>query len=127
VNDLLVLKADEDADSRDGFERGIEPEKAADKKVSNEAIEVLRQRQDFFQRLAERVLALIREESFRRWRMVVWHFRLGFPKGCRIEALAGEGDHAVHEVGFDEDAVDESLNQIGLHGVLLLANNGESA
>jgi hypothetical protein len=43
------------------------------------------------------------------------------------ETVAGEGDHAVHEIGFDEDAADESQNQIGLHGVLLLANNGESA
>ena len=116
MNDLLVLKSDEDADFLDGFERGIEPEKAADEKVSNEAIEVLRQRQDFFQPLAQRVLALIGEESFRRWRMVVWHFRLVVPKGCRIEALAGEGDHAVHEVGFDEGAVDESLNQSDFMG-----------
>jgi hypothetical protein len=64
VNDLLGLKPDEDAGFLDGFERGIEPEKAADEKVSNEAIEVLRQGQDSCQPLAQRVLALIVRNFF---------------------------------------------------------------
>ena len=48
MDNLLVLQPDDDTDLLDRFKRGIEPEKAADEKVSNEAVEVLRQRQDFF-------------------------------------------------------------------------------
>ena len=79
MDSLIVFQADEDADFFDWFERGMEPKEAADEKVSNEAIEVMRERQDFFQPLAQRVLALVGKEFFWRRRMVVRHFRYCFP------------------------------------------------
>ena len=66
VNDLFVFQADQDADFLDRFERGIEPEKAADEKISDETIEIFGERQDFFQPLAQGVFALVRQKLFRR-------------------------------------------------------------
>ncbi|MHB1292414.1 MAG: hypothetical protein ACYCY5_09540 [Sulfuricella sp.] len=57
--DLLIHQANENADFLYLFQRGIEPEKTADKKVSDKAIEVMRHRQDFLQPLAQSVVALI--------------------------------------------------------------------
>ena len=63
--DLSIRQANEDADFLYLFQRGIEPEKSADKKVTDKATEVVRLRQDFLQPLAQGVVALIGQEFFR--------------------------------------------------------------
>ena len=69
VYDLFVFQANEDADFLYLLQRVIEPEKPADEKISDKAIEVMRLRQDFFQPLAQGVVALIGQEFFRgNWR-----------------------------------------------------------
>jgi hypothetical protein len=37
------------------------------------------------------------EEFCRRWRMVVWHFRLVVPKGCRIEGAVSSAMARDHK------------------------------
>jgi hypothetical protein len=59
MDNLLVFQADENADSVDWLKCRIEPEEATDEEVSDEAVKILRQRKDFLQPLAERVLALV--------------------------------------------------------------------
>jgi len=67
--DLSIRQANEDADFLYLLQRGIEPEKPADKKITHKAIEVMRQRKNFFQPLAQGVVALIGQEFFRgNWR-----------------------------------------------------------
>jgi hypothetical protein len=63
--DLLVHQANENADFLYLLQCWIEPEKSADKKISDKAIEVMRQWQNFLQPLAQGVVALIGQEFFR--------------------------------------------------------------
>jgi hypothetical protein len=56
---LLVHQANENADFLYLLQCWIEPEKSADKKISDKAIEVMRQWQNFLQPLAQGVVALI--------------------------------------------------------------------
>ena len=66
---LSIHQANKNKDFCYLLQRGIEPEKPADKKIPNKAIEVMRLRQDFFQPLAQGVVALIGQEFFRgNWR-----------------------------------------------------------
>ncbi|MDO8261725.1 MAG: hypothetical protein Q7T21_00715 [Gallionella sp.] len=62
--DLFIHQANENADFLYLLQCGIEPEKPADKKVTDKAIEVMRQQQNFLQPLAQGVVALIGQDFF---------------------------------------------------------------
>lgn len=87
--DLFIHQANEDADICYWLQCGVEPEKSADKKVADKAIEVMRLRQNFFQPLAQGVVALIGQEFFRgnwlRLIMIVGHLRHTLPRVMRSD------------------------------------------